>query len=243
MKRLLGVLCAFATLRAGADTLGDVKAAVSELSAKPPVHATFSIEQFVKSAGRFANDKTERIVSAEVAHDADGISITVPQALLDKVSRARNGGDAAAQNLIGAIQMISIVDALDFRDSLLAMLEDATVTQEERVAFRGRPARRLALKLKPRTAKERGVIRIGSVKSEDQMNLWIGDDSMPLAADRVQKTTAGFMFLHGSYVGRASYTFAHTSDRLIVARLETTDSGAGLGQNVERTAVQTLTLH
>jgi hypothetical protein len=50
------------------------------------------------------------------------------------------------------------------------------------------------------------------------------------------------MFLHATYVGRTSYTFAHTTGRLIVVRLETSDSGAGMGQNVEKTDVQTLTL-
>ncbi len=236
------MMCTLAALRAGADTLGDVRAAVSHLSAKPPLRATFQSKSFSTASGRFGNDKTQRNLSVEVAHDAAGISITVPQTLLDEVSRARNRGDASAQNLIGSIGTMAIADALDFRDSFLAMLDHAVVTREERVPFQGKPARHLLLKLQPRP-KQSGTIDIGTVKTDDELSLWIGDDSLPLAAERTQKGTAGFMFFHGTYARRTSYTFAHTANRLMVVRLETSGNGSGLGENVETTDVQTLTLH
>jgi hypothetical protein len=243
MKRLIGMMCALAALRAGADTLGDVRTAVSRLSAKTPVRATFASRQFSKASGRFANDNVQRNVSVEVAHDSTGVSITVPQTLLDEVSRARNRGDASAQNLIGVIGTVAITDALDFRDSLLAMLDHAVVAREERIPFQGKPTRHLLLKLQPPTAKQSGTIEIGTVKTDDELSLWIGDDLVPLAAERTQKTAAGFMFFHATYAARTSYTFAHTANRLVVARVETSGSGAGMGQNIETTDVQTLTLH
>lgn len=162
--------------------------------------------------------------------------------MLDEVSRARNRGDASAQNLIGSTGTMAIADALDFRDSFLAMLDHAVVTREERLPFQGKPARHLLLKLQPRP-KQSGTIDIGTVKTDHELSLWIGDDSLPLAAERTLKSTAGFMFFHGTDAVRTSYTFAHTANRLMVVRLETSGSGSGLGQNVETTAVQTLTLH
>jgi hypothetical protein len=242
MKRLIGMMCALVALRAGADTLGDLRVAVGRLSAKTPVRATFAARQFSKESGRFANENVQRSVSAEVAHDAAGVSITVPQTLLDEVSRARNRGDASAQNLIGLIGTVAIVDALNFRDSLLAMLDHAVVMREERAPYLGKPARHLLLKLQP-PAKKSGSFEIGTVKTDDELSLWIGDDSLPLAAERTQESTAGFMFFHGTYSGRTSYTFAHTANRLVLARIETSGNGSGMGQNVKTTDVQTLTLH
>jgi hypothetical protein len=245
MKRLLGVLCALAATAAGADTLGDVRAAVSRLSARQPVRATYAIESSVKAAGRFANEKSARLVSAEVAHDASGISITIPQALLDKAgqeARTRNGGNAA-QDAIGAIRSTSVVEALDYRAALLSLLDGATVLEEKRLPYAGRPARLIVLKLTPRPKKEGGSIHIGSVKSEERMNLWIADDNLPLAAEQTQKTTAGFLVFHADYSGRTNYTFAHTADRLILARVESSGTGSGMGQNVEQSSVHTLTLH
>jgi len=208
MKRLIGMMCALAALRAGADTLGDVRAAVSHLSAKPPVRATFQSKSFSAASGRFGNDKVQRNVSAEVAHEAAGVSITVPQTLLDEVSRARNRGDASAQNLIGSIGTVAITDALDFRDSFLAMLDHAVVTREERIPFQGKPAQHLLLKLPPRP-KQSGTIDIGTVKTDDELSLWVGDDSLPLAAERTQKTTAGFMFFHGTYARKSKSCDLH----------------------------------
>ena len=72
MKQLLGVVCALVAMRAGADTLFDVKATVNRLAAKTPTHATYMLQRNVKTAGRFANDNSVRTVTVEVTHDANG---------------------------------------------------------------------------------------------------------------------------------------------------------------------------
>jgi len=247
MKRLMGILCVLVALPADADTIGDLKSAVNRLEAKQPVRATYATELAVKTAGRFANEKTERNVSVEVVQDASGVSITIPQALIDKASQeahSRSGEwDNAARNAIASISSINVVEALDFSDSLMGMLNYGAVIEEMRVAFRGRTARLLVLKLSqpPRT---KNGIQIGSVKvDQDRLNVWVGDDNLPLAAERIQKTTGGFMIFHADSASRTSYTFAHTADRLILTRLETSVSGSGMGQNVDTSSVQTMTLH
>jgi hypothetical protein len=246
MKRMLGVICALAALRAGADTLGDVRAAVNRLAARQPVRATFSTEASVKAAGRFSNENSARMATAEVTHDAAGISITVPQALIDKAvqeSRTRTDGVNSARDAIGSLRSSAIIDAINYRDAFLTMLDNATVAEEKRVAFHGRPARQLVMKLNPRPKKESGSITVGSSKTDDRLTLWVADDNLPLAGERTQTTTAGFMFLKGTFASHSTYTFAHTADRLILARAESTDKGSGMGQNVEGVTVQTLTLH
>src|SRR4051794_35536108 len=214
MKRLGAVLCAFAALEAGANTLGDVKTAVSRLDPKQPVHATFAVDQKVKSAGRFANEDTALIASAEVTHDANGVSIVIPQALLDKASQEIRSRAAShpAQGAIGTLRSTTIVEALDYRDALLEMLDRATVKEEKRVLLAGKQTRLLVLSLRPTARQESGTIRIGTVKTDDQLRLWIGDDNVPVAGEHVLTSTAGFMFLHGTYGGRTKYPFAHTPD-------------------------------
>ncbi|MEO7798784.1 MAG: hypothetical protein ABIY47_13785, partial [Opitutaceae bacterium] len=118
-------ICAFVATAASGDTLSDVKAAVGRLSARQPVRATFTTEQLVKSAGRFASGNTARNVSADLTHDENGLAIAIPQALIEKVSRSRRAGDASAIHLIGAIRSIVIVEAIDFRDPFLDLLEGA----------------------------------------------------------------------------------------------------------------------
>lgn len=236
MKRMLQVVCFLVAMPAAAATIDEVKAAVKRLSAKQPVRATFSTESASKAAGRFANDQSKRTASVGVTHGPEGISITFSPALLE---HARNGG----QDIIGSIRSIAVVEAVDYRDTFLTMLEHATVTGESRSSFAGRPARLLHLELKTPAKKESNVIRIGSVKRDDRMKLWVGDDFLPLGAERSEKTSAGVMMIRASGSSRTVYTFGHAAGRLILARVETSVSGSGLGQSVESNGVQTLTIH
>ena len=125
------------------DALSDVKAAVGRLSAQRPVRATFGTDQLVKSAGRFANDTTTRRSTAEVAHDPAGVTITIPQTLVQSAAQERGrraGTEDTARNLIGALRPIEIVEAVDFRSPLLRLLENAEVLAETAATFRGRAA-------------------------------------------------------------------------------------------------------
>lgn len=245
MKRLFGIICALVAVRSGADTLFDMKAAVSRLTAKQPVRATYASEQRIKAAGRFSNEDTARRIVAEVVHDEHGISITIPQSLLDQASQeARNSGrDSTAQRAINSLRSDLVVDALDFHASLLDLLQGASVTEEKRVSLHNKTARLLIVKLTRRSDQRAGAIESGSAKSDERLNLWIGDDNLPLAAERFQTTTVGFMIFHGTNTNRTTYTFAHTNDRLILARVETSGSSEGMGQKVEDSSIQTLTLH
>lgn len=218
-----------------ADTLGDLKAAVSRLTAKQPVRGTYVLESAINTQGRFANEKTARQVAIEVVHDATGVTITIPQALIEKASHD------ASQRSIGSIRSMEVVEAIDFRDSLLDMLNLGTVTGEKRVMFHGKPARLLALSLAQ--APRRNSITIGSVKITTDMNVWIGDDNLPIAAEKVQKTKAGFMMIHADTTRKTSYTFARSGDRLILTRMETSGSASGLGQKFDESSVQTMTVH
>lgn len=244
MTQLLGILCFLVALPAFADTIGDLKSAVNRLVAHQPVRGIYAIEGAVKASGRFANSNMERTVSVEVAHDESGVSITIPQALIEKASQeaqSRNGAwDNAAERTIGSIRSIKIVEALNFRESLLGVLKLGTVTDERRVVFHGKPARMLTLKLQ--VPRKNNTIRIGTLKVDEEMKLWVGDDHLPLAAERVEKSKAGFLMFHGETSSRTSYTFAHTADRLILARVETSGSASGLGQKLDETSVQTVTL-
>jgi hypothetical protein len=220
---------------------------MNRLSARQPVRATYSTEVAVKTEGRFSNEKTGRTLSVEVGQDATGVSIIIPQTLIDKASEevhSRSGAfDNDAQNAIASISSFNVIEALDFRHALLGMLNLASVTEEKRVAFRGRPARLLVMKLSD-PPRKKNVIQIGSMKiDENRLSLWVGDDNLPLAAERVQKTSVGFMMFHAQHAARSSYLFAHTADRLILTRLETSGSGSGMGQNFDESSVQTLTLH
>ncbi len=241
MWRLIAVACALFALGARANTLGDLKSAVGRLAARQPVHATYATDTAMKASGKFANESSTRRVTAEVGQDANGVTITIAQALIEKAGPGAGADDA--KNEISGIRSMEIVEALNYRDALLHLLNYSTVAEEKRVPFRGRTARLLVMTVKEPLRKE-GGINIGSVKStEDRLSVWIGDENLPLAAERVQKIIVGFLMFKSESVNRTSLTFAQAGDRLILARLETSANGSAMGQSVDATSVQTLTVH
>lgn len=239
LKRIaVTVFALLASSSVSADTLSDVKSALQKLSSNEPVHGTLTIDEAVASSGKYGNNNAKRVASAEVVHDERGVSITIPSGLVDKF--AAEGG---TQDAIGSIRTTAVVEALNQRDVLLSLLDNATVMEDKRVMFNAHPTRVLVLQIKQKKPRPGNSITIGSVKSEDKLRLWLGDDLLPIAGERDLTTTAGFLFLHGTFSGHTKYTFARARNRIVLARMEVAEGGSGVGQKVERKSVQTLTLH
>lgn len=247
MKFLAPVLSIFLTIAASADTLTDVRTALASLQATTPVHATFEMQRFRKAEGRFANNQSAGGITVTVASDASGLQLTFPSELLAKANKEANEREADSKASTGSraaiaeLDATSVAESLDFRESLLRLLSIAKPQTETRVMWRGVPARLVVMKLTPKLTKE--ATSIWHVNfSQDQLNLWIGADNVPLAAERVQKGSAGFLFLRGEMSAHESWTFTHVADRLVVARYENAFAGSGFGQKGEGKTVQTVTM-
>jgi hypothetical protein len=246
MRTALAIALLFVTA-AHADTLFDLKSAVSRLSATQPVRGTFSRQSNTKTSGRWANHNDAHSASIEVAHEAAGVILTIPQALLEKAAaeeQARNGAwNNSASSAISQISTLAVARALDARSTILGLLNLGTRKSESRVMYQGHSVRLLVLTLHQPMTKSEGV-EIGSLKTDqDELSVWIADDNLPLAAERLRSTTAGFMMFKGHETEKTTYTFAQTADRLVLARMERTGKGSGMGQNFQGTDVETLTLH
>jgi hypothetical protein len=242
----LALSLAFA-VAASADTLTDLRTALALLRATTPAQATFDLQRFRKASGRFANNESSGAVSVTVSTDANGLQLTFPPELMAKANKEANDREAdpkastASRAAIAELDATSVAESLDFRESLLRLLSIGKTQSESRVMWRGVPARLVLLKLTPRLPKE--ATSIWHVNfSQDQLSLWIGADNLPLAAERVAKGSAGFLFLKGEMTTREAWTFAHFADRLVVARYENSFAGSGFGQKGEGKTVQTLTL-
>jgi hypothetical protein len=248
MKCLLSTLSLLAaTLTASADTIADIRAAITSLQATTPARATIEMQRFRKAVGRFANNQSAGDIFVNVSADSTGLQLVFPPELLDKAAREALEHESdpkrptPSRSAISEIDATSVAESLDFRAPLLRLLSIATVQAESPVVWRGAPARLVVMKLTPKLWKE--ATSIWNVRfSEDRLNVWIGSDNMPLAAERVQRGTAGFLFLRGEMSSHESWTFAHVADRLVVARYENSFAGSGFGQKGEGKTVQVVTI-
>jgi len=232
---------------ARADTVADMRSAISQLRATRPIHASIEVQRSRKNEGRFANQQFTGSASLDVVEDEAGLRITFPRAILeraDRESREHTSDPRKTMPTRAAIndtQPTEVADAVDFAGPFLRLLETATKVSETRGTRDGRSVRVVVLKLTPKLPPE--ATSIFSVKfTEDRMTVWLGDDNVPLAAERVQRGTAGFMFIKGSMMNRSSWTFTHYGDRLVVLRDDSLYSGSGFGQKGEGRSVQVLTV-
>jgi hypothetical protein len=233
---------------AGADTLSDLKAVVEPLRGAAPIHATVEIRRTRKSEGRFANQASNGSVTVDVSSDAAGLHLTYAPALLERAEREAREHQAdpkkptPIRGVIADIDANGMAENLDFRAPLLRLLGVARAISETRVMYHGTPARLLVLKLTPHLPREATTIWHVNF-SEDRLNVWIGADGVPIAAERSRKGSAGFLFLRGEMTSRESWSFARAQDRLVVMRYESSFVGSGFGQRGEGRDVQTVTLY
>lgn len=243
MRRRAALVFLFSSLTARADVITDMRAAVSQLHATKPIHVSIEVQRSRKNEGRFANQQFTGTASLDAVEDDAGLHITFPRALLEKADREsrehtadprRQTPTRAAVNDTEATQ---IADAVNFAGPFLRLIDSAKKVSETRAVREGHPVRVIVLKLTPKLPPE--ATSIFSLKfTEDQLTVWLGEDNIPLAAERHQRGTAGFMFIKGSMTNRSTWTFAHVGDRLVVLRDDSAYAGSGFGQKGEGRNVQ-----
>jgi hypothetical protein len=244
MRRILLLLSIAAPMHA--DTLADVKAALARLNARAPIRATWSHESSDSTSGKYANGKSSGHVAVEAVQDAGTFRVEIPRALLDKAAdeaRANSGSwTSDTRNSLSGISPMDISEGLDFADPFTGMLNTGTLREEKRLMWNGVPARLLVLDLKE--PKHDHEISIGKVSyPENRLSVWIGADNIPLAAEHVRKTTAGFLMFHGDSTTKRSWQFTRRDDHFIVARYEDWTSFSGLGQKGEGHTIVTVAIH
>jgi hypothetical protein len=247
MRRLAASLLFLLTLNARADVVTDMRAAVSQLHATKPIHASIDVQRSRKNEGRFANQQFTGNASLDVVEDEAGLHITFPRAILERAERESREHTADPRKTtptraaVDDTQATAIADAVDFAGPFLRLIDTAKKVNETRAVREGRPVRVVVLRLTPKLPPE--ATSIFSVKfTEDEMTVWLGDDNIPVAAERIQRGTAGFMFIKGSMMNRSSWTFAHLGDRLVVLRDDSLYAGSGFGQKGEGRSVQVVTV-
>jgi len=247
MRRLAAPVLIFLSLTARADVVTDMRAAVSQLHATKPIHVSIDVQRSRKNEGRFANQQFTGNASLDVVEDDAGLHITFPRALLDRADREsrEHTADPRKQTptraAVNDTEATEIADAINFAPPFLRLLDTATRLSETRGVRDGRPVRIVVLKITPKLLPE--ATSIFSVKfTEDKMTVWLGDDNIPVAAERVQRGTAGFLFIKGQMTSRSSWTFTHYADRLVVLRDDSSYAGSGFGQRGEGRSVQVVTV-
>jgi hypothetical protein len=236
----------FLPLAAGADTLSDLKVAVSALHGTHPVEASVEMQRTRKSTGRFVNQESVGSATINISSDPEGLRISVPKALLDRAGRETREHQvdtkrpASTRDTLDDLDAVALAENVDFSDAFLRLVALGSPVSEKRVTFQGKPARMMVMKVTEPTREATTMFHVNF--SDDRLTIWVGDNNLPVAAERQQKGSAGFLFIRGEMSSRHLWNFSRRDDRLIVLRYEMTFLGSGFGQRGEGKTVETITL-
>lgn len=247
IRRAVLIATFLAAAVAQADTSGDLRSALAALRGTTPIHASIDIQRSRSSSGRFANRAESGRIQVEVDEDASGFRINFPQEVIARAARETHEHEADPKKptptrmALNETQPNELSDLVDFAPPFLDMLAIGERVSERRTMRDGRPVRVLTLKLTPKLPPE--ATSVWHVHfSEDTLEIWIGDDNVPIAASRVRRGSAGFLFLRGEMSRSDSWTFARVTDRLIVTHEESSFAASGLGQRGDGKNVYAVTV-
>jgi hypothetical protein len=227
-------------LAAHADALTDLRAALGQLTATTAVHGTYDIVSDSRDEDQAFNGK------ASVLFDTNegGLRFTFPKALLAQATQeARTDTDGNRQtptrSAVGRIRTLHVAELVDAAAFLITEIQTAKLGETRAGAYRGKPARIVVLKLTPKLSKAAAK----RMKSMDAtMTLWLGDDGVPIAADRRIVAKASVMLMSFETDQKNSWTFVRAGDRLVATHAEESNKSDGLGQHNLLTITENITL-
>jgi hypothetical protein len=235
IRGLALVLLLFSTTAEG-DTLADARAALQALRGQAPVRAMYERESTTRD-----EDEYRMAASADVRVDSDGLTITFPKTLVDKLVTQRPRFEAKNEpNVVHAANVSpeNVAQLLNYAPTLLRRTEGAKVIQERQGAYGGHRARIVVLDvpLRGRTP------RMLTVHANERLTMWIGDDHLPLAIESEGKFSAGILFLRGQGTQRETLSFVRRDDRLIVAKRQQESHSSGFGQSFSGRETESIAL-
>lgn len=244
MRTAILVLLA-AALPLRADSFGDLKATVGGMRGTAPIRAMVELQQMEVDRSKKPAETVSGAAAVEAAVDGEGLHVAYAPALVAKVAREQADRQADSERhaptvrAVAELGPLAIAERLDFGRTLLGMLTKAELLSEKRVVLDGRPARLLALKVKTQTPKT----KIGHVEIlEDSLNVWMGDDNVPLAAHRTERWSGGILFLKANVSQTTKWSFARRDDRLVAVRTEEKNNQNGFGEDSDETKVITVAM-
>ncbi len=242
-KLLALLLLGFSTSLA-ADGLSDVCATLQKLESDRPLSARVEIKTH-QSGGESDKQKQSEGVSAVIVRiGAQGLDLSwTPEQI--KQSRAaaweKNAHpDAPKSHLatLTALQADEALDLLDAADPLRRWLEKATLLEDKPNDHQGKPVRRLMIRLDLKLPEEG---RKAMKSSAALLQLWLGPDGVPVAADRDIRIRFSKFFLSYRVHEHETREYQNVGGRLIVTRASHDSYGSGLGHSEESHSTTTVT--
>ena len=244
MRRL--VLIIFIALPLTADTLTDVRTALTGLTARQPIRAAYEVQQSVVSEGRWDNEKFSGKASIELEGGPTGFHVVLPPALLEQIKKEEEAKlrdknrDQPTISAVNSINTVRAAQSIDFAPVLIRMLDGAKLVTDANGTWQGKPVRVVVARVADRIEDDdAGKVKI----QENKLTLWLGPDLVPLAAEHIVNLKFSVLIFKGESKEKKSWHLARVADRLVHTRYEEHQQGSGMGQKGSETVIATLRVY
>jgi hypothetical protein len=242
-RMLIASLVVLAPLCLRADAITDLRTTLTQLAATTPARGTFEVTSTNTNSDEGQAFQGKASVGFDVS-DA-GLRILYPRPTLVQANQEARAEavdpdrQTPARSGIGRVRALQLAELLDAAAMLNVELLTAELIEEKPTTYQGKPARVVALKLSPKLSK--GASK--RVKKIDAtLSIWVGDDRVPIAAERAVSVKASFMLISFENDQKESWTYMRTGDRLIATRHQETQKSDGFGQHNASQVVQVVRL-
>ncbi|HEX9501375.1 MAG TPA: hypothetical protein VGA10_06960, partial [Thermoanaerobaculia bacterium] len=196
MRHILAAILLLAPLSVRADALTDLRATLAQLSATTPVHGAFEVTSTNTNSDEDQPSQGKASAGFEIGEA--GLRILYPKATLMQANQEARAEAAdperqtPARSGISRIHALDLAELLDGAASLTTELLTAQLIDARSAMYRGKPARVVALKLSPKLSRSASK-RVKKIDAT--LSVWLGDDGVPIAAERSFFVKASFMLM------------------------------------------------
>ena len=220
-----------------ADGLSDVRGTLSKLQSDQLLRARVEIK--TRNTGGESDKQKQQAEGTSaviVENGPEGLRLSWSP---EQIKQARKAAwektlhpDAVKSNLatLAALEANEALNLLDFANPLWRSLEGATLQEDKRDTYQGKPARLLVVRLDLRLNEEARKL----MKSADAIvKLWLDEHGVPLGMDRDLQIKLSKFFLTYRVHEHDTRDFAEAGGRLMVTRAVHESFGSGLGHSEE----------
>jgi hypothetical protein len=234
------------TQAAQADGLADLKAALARLPGQTPVKAVVEAKTWSRQGEGKDADEQNGQASINLDDSPRGLQILYSKDLLTRLETEERAREKDSKAKTPTIAAIKEVNSSELRPMVSAVgnlsraLEKAIFKSEKADAsYNGKPARLLSFEIpvEKLSEKDRKYVK----KFEGSLEVWIGQDGIPLAS-RMHQAISGRAFVVISFETKneEELVYGVSGDRLVVTKKESKNSGSGAGEKGEMRVVKTL---
>lgn len=243
LRALIGSLVVLVPLSARTDALTDLRTTLAQFVATTPAHGSFEVTSNSSSSDEGKSFQGKADVGFDIS-DA-GLRIVYPKATLVQANQEARAEamdpdrQTPARSGMGKVHGLKLAELLDAAALLHVELQNAQLIDAKSTTYHGKAARLVALKLSPKLSKGSSK-RVKKIDAT--LSIWLGDDGVPIAAERAFSIKASFMLISFEIDQKEAWTYTRTGDRLVATYCEETQKSDGLGQHDSSHVVEVVRL-